>query len=110
MAYDPELALRIRDTFRSLATQDITEKKMFGGLAFLYRGKMTVGIIKDELVVRVMADKMPTVLDQPHTREMDFTKKPMKEFVFVAPQGFEQEQQLLKWIDLGMEHARSKAG
>lgn len=110
MAFDPELALRIRDTFRSLATRDITEKKMFGGLAFLYRGKMSVGIIKEELVVRVVADKIPAVLAQPHTREMDFTKRPMKEFVFVAPPGFETEQQLVEWIDLGLEHARSKAG
>lgn len=81
---------------------------MFGGLAFLLKGKMTVGIIKDELVVRVLESKMDEVLKSANARPMDFTGKPMKEFVFIAPEGFKSEQQLHHFVSLGIEHATKK--
>lgn len=107
MAYNEPLAIRIREALK-LFPETFTEKKMFGGLSFLYHGKMTVGIVKDELAVRVIGEKMPELLELPHTRPMDFTKKPMKEFVYVAPEGFKTETQLLHFIELGLEHAKSK--
>ena len=79
---------------------------MFGGLAFLYRGKMTVGIIKNDLMVRVPADKMNALLSKNYVRPMDFTNRPLKEFIYVSEQGFKTELQ--QWIELGLEHARSK--
>jgi TfoX/Sxy family transcriptional regulator of competence genes len=86
----------------------ITEKKMFGGLAFLLQGRMTVGIIKDELMVRIIQEKMDGILKIPAVRPMDFTNKPMKEFIFVSPEGFRTNEQLQYWTELGIEHARRK--
>ncbi|MGX1930542.1 TfoX/Sxy family protein [Flagellimonas sp. 2504JD4-2] len=107
MAYNEELAKRIRHA-TALFPEDFAEKKMFGGVAFLYQGKMTVGPVKNDLMVRVIGSKMENILQQEHVRPMDFTGKPMKEFIFVSPDGFKTEEQLQKWIELGLEHAKSK--
>ncbi len=108
MAYDQELAFRIRQNFESFNSPDFTEKKMFGGIAFLYKGKMTVGVVKDDLMVRVVTSKMDNCLANKHVREMDFTKKPMKEFIYVSSSGCDTEVQLMEWINLGIEHAKTK--
>ena len=107
MAFNEELALRIRAQI-GLFNEDFEEKRMFGGLAFLYKGKMTVGIVKDELAVRVISEKMDSELNKPFVRPMDFTKRPMKEFIYVAPEGIKNEESLLFYIELGLEHAKSK--
>lgn len=107
MGYSEELALRIRESIK-LFPEAFTEKKMFGGLSFLYKGKMTIGIIKDELIVRVIGNKMENILKNPYVRPMDFTNRPMKEFVFVSKHGFDNQETLLKWIELGLEHAINK--
>lgn len=107
MAYNEEIATRIRHAL-AIFPDNFTEKKMFGGVAFLYSGKMTVGPIKNDLMVRVISDKMPGVLAQKFVRPMDFTGKPMKEYVFVSPEGYKTEEQLQNWIELGLEHAKSK--
>ena len=107
MAYNEDIAKRVRAQLE-LFPEDFTEKKMFGGLSFLYQGKMTVGIVKDDLAVRVVADKMDEELAKPTVRPMDFTKRPMKEFIYVSENGFKTEAQLLHYIDLGLEHAKSK--
>ncbi|MEO9510690.1 MAG: TfoX/Sxy family protein [Flavobacteriaceae bacterium] len=107
MAYNEEIATRIRHAV-ALFPEEFTEKKMFGGVAFLYKGKMTVGPVKNDLMVRVVDTKMDAILRQEHIRPMDFTGKPMKEFIFVSPEGFKTEEQLQNWIELGLEHAKSK--
>ena len=107
MAYNEELAERIRVAVK-LFPEPFTEKKMFGGIAFLYKGKMTVGPVKDDLMVRIVHEKMETILKKEFVRPMDFTGKPMKEFVFVSPEGFATEEQLYQWAELGLEHAKSK--
>ena len=111
MAYNEELAKRIRlaiDIYYAKISESFIEKKMFGGLAFLYKGKMTVGVIKNDLTVRVVSQKMDNVLEMQHVRPMDFTKKPMKEFIFVSQEGIKTEIQLQNWLELGLEHAKSK--
>jgi len=110
MAFNEETAQRIRMAMDLIHSFQYTEKKMFGGLSFLYEGKMTVGVVKDDLAVRVVADKMEKVLAEPHVRPMDFTKSAMKEFVYVSADGFDTEEQLMRWINLGIEHAKSKIG
>ena len=107
MAYNEEIARRVQYLL-GLFPEEFTEKKMFGGIAFLYKGKMTVGVVKDELMVRVIAEKMDRILQQECVRPMDFTVKPMKEFVFVSQKGFVTEEQLHQWIELGLEHAKNK--
>ncbi|MFT6865478.1 MAG: TfoX/Sxy family transcriptional regulator of competence genes [Cyclobacteriaceae bacterium] len=106
MAYDLETAERIRQAMKNVP--DITEKKMFGGLTFLLKGKMTVGIVKNDLVVRVLESEMAETMAKPFARPMDFTKSPMKEFVYISPEGFQTEEALMHWINLGILHAESK--
>ncbi|MAP56023.1 TfoX/Sxy family protein [Altibacter sp.] len=86
----------------------ITEKKMFGGYCFMYKGKMCVGETKGRLMVRVVHDKMELALNDPDVTPMDFTGKPMKEFIFVSEKGYDSEEKLQHWIELGIEHAQSK--
>ncbi len=105
MAYNELLADRIRNALRT--REGVEEKKMFGGLAFMYKGKMACGIVKDDLMVRVVPSKYEVSLQKPHCREMDFTGKPMKGFLYVEPEGFDTDRQLDEWIGLGIEFAES---
>ena len=107
MAFDESLALRIRN-LTELLPEDFTEKKMFGGLSFLYKGKMTVGIVKDELCVRYLENEYPDLLDRPNVRPMDFTGKPMKEMAYVSQDALQSDEDLMKFIKMGVDHAKSK--
>jgi TfoX/Sxy family transcriptional regulator of competence genes len=80
---------------------------MFGGLAFLVNGNMACGIVGDDLMVRLGEDGADAALEDPHTRPMDFTGRPMKSMVYVAPAGFAREQELRAWVDRGVAYARS---
>ncbi len=111
MAYNAGLENRINQAlslFPKTIREQMDSKKMFGGIAYLYRGKMTVGILKDDLMVRVVAEKMPAILARDEVRPMDFTSRPMKEFIYVSPNGFKSEEQLMFWIERGLEHAKRK--
>lgn len=104
MAYDQYLVDSLRNQLKKYGAS-IQEKKMFGGVCFLYKGKMALGVVKNELAVRVLSDQMESELAKDHVRPMDFTGKPMKEFVFVT---LEQDQEIDHWIALGIAHATSK--
>jgi TfoX/Sxy family transcriptional regulator of competence genes len=105
MAYDEGLAQRVRET---LATRGgMTEKKMFGGLCFLLRGNMVCGIVGDELMVRTGPDGHAAALAEPHAREMDFTGRALKGFVYVDPQGIEDDDALNAWVRRGADFAAS---
>jgi len=80
MPYSESIAKKIREQLK-LFPEEFTEKKMFGGLSFLYQGKMTVGIVKEDLAIRIIVSKMETANQNENARPMDFTKRPMKEFV-----------------------------
>ena len=107
MAYNEETASRIRNHLKPLG-KNIDEKKMFGGLSFLYKGRMSVGVVKNDLCVRVPTPKDEEELKKAFVRPMDFTGKPMKEMIFVSPEGFEKETELAHFVNLGIEHAESK--
>ena len=81
---------------------------MFGGTCFLYKGKMCIGETKGRLVVRVIDKKMEELLSKPSVTPMDFTGKAMKEFIFVKNEGCRTEEQLQHFVELGIEHAKSK--
>jgi TfoX/Sxy family transcriptional regulator of competence genes len=100
VGYDERLAERIRSILAGAASFD--EKKMFGGVAFLKDGKMFCGIVKDDLMVRVGAEQHELALALPHARPMDFTGRPMKGYVFVAPAGCRTYTTLGKWIYRGV--------
>src|SRR5262249_20425154 len=105
MAYDEGLAERIRDLLAD--EHGVVERRMFGGLAFLLQGNMCVGIVKDNLMVRVGPDAYARLLKQPHARKMDFTGRPMKGFLYVRPAGFESDDDLGRWVDHGKAYAGS---
>jgi TfoX/Sxy family transcriptional regulator of competence genes len=103
MAYDEGLAERIRGALDD--ESGITEKKMFGGIAFLLHGKMFVGIVKNDLMVRVGPDAYAEALKKPFARPMDFTGKPMAGYVYVAPKGTREDDALGNWIGRGLKFA-----
>ena len=75
---------------------------MFGGVAFMLRGSMFVGIVKEDLMVRVGAEAHEGALREPHARTMDFTGKPMRGYVYVAPPGYARDDALRAWLARGL--------
>ncbi len=73
---------------------------MFGGLAFLRGGRMFCGIANEDLMVRVGPEGYEAALTKPHVRPMDFTGRPMKGYVFVAPAGRRTDAALRAWVNL----------
>jgi len=96
VAYDESLADRMRTALGS--EPGISEKKMFGGLAFMAGGHMVIGIIGDLLVARVGPVQYEQELSRPHVRPMDFTGRPMRGYVYVEPPGFAADADLSYWI------------
>jgi len=105
MAFDEALAARVRKALTG--RRGLTEKKMFGGLAFLLRGNMCCGVVGDELMVRVGQDSHDAAMAAPHVRPMDFTGRPLKGFVYVMPPGLARDRALKAWVTKGAEFALS---
>ena len=106
MAYDPDFADRVRGQLAEEA--GVSEKAMFGGLAFLLHGNMAVGLSGGgELMVRVGPDGTDAALARPHTRLFDMTGRPMKGWILVAPQGVRTKRQLAAWVSRGVDFART---
>ena len=101
MAYDEGLAERIRELLEDQV--DFSEKKMFGGLAFMVRGNMSVGIVKSELMARVGAEQYEDCLSWAGAREMDFTGRSMKGMVFVASEALSEDEQLNRWLKASLK-------
>ena len=104
MAYDEELAERIRAQLGD--ELEVTEKKMFGGIGFLLRGNMAVGVAStSELMVRVGAEGSDAALAQPHTRPFDMSGRPMAGWILVAGEGVATDDELAAWVRRGLEFA-----
>jgi TfoX/Sxy family transcriptional regulator of competence genes len=108
MAYNLELAERIRSVLAD--RDDVSERKMFGGIAFMVRGRMACGVIHDDLMVRVGAHAHDAALSEPHTRPMDFTGRPMQGMVYVEPAGVEKDADLARWVERAARFATSEEG
>lgn len=107
MAYNGRLAGRLR---AALANQHgITERKMFGGIAFLLDGKMCIGVLKDDLVVRSGPDRYADALQRRHARPMDFTGRTSRGMVYVSAAGVARGASLHRWVDLALSAAREAA-
>lgn len=98
MAYDEALAQRVRDLVRD--KQAVTELKMFGGVAFMLRGHMFVGISDRSLMARVGPLNYERVLARSGVHEMDFTGRPMRGYVFVDAEALESDADLKEWVEL----------
>lgn len=105
MPYDDGVAQRLREAFA--AHDDIVEKKMFGGIAFMHAGNMCCGVVDDCLMARVGPDNYQEALAQQHARQMDFTGKPLKGFVFVDPPGFADDAALAGWVERCLRFTRT---
>ncbi len=104
MAYDLKLAERIRAEVKGLP---VVEKKMFGGIGFILNGNMAIGILGDDLIVRVPLDEYEKTLKR--TQVKIFTMKsgprPMKGWVMVEPEGYKTSKRLADWVKIGVESA-----
>lgn len=100
VAYDEALAERVREVLAE--RMDVTERRMFGGLAFMVGGHMACGITGTDLMVRVGRDGHDEALEQPHAREMDFTGRPMTGYVHVDAQGTADDASLEAWVRRGV--------
>ena len=105
MAYSEEFADRIRDVIGGRS--GVSERKMFGGIAFMVNGNMACGIIGEDLMVRLNRDEAEQVLAEEHVGPMEFTGRKMSGFVTVAAPGIADDQGLARWVDVGADYAAS---
>ena len=105
MAFDEKLADKIRKETKG--QPGISEKKMFGGLAFLVNGNMSVGIHGNELIVRIVPDQTEAALKQPGARIFNITGRPMKGWLLIGAEGISDPKTLKKWIRTGIDFASS---
>jgi hypothetical protein len=105
MAFDDALAARIRNRLGKRA--GLTEKHMFGGLAFLLNGNMCVGIHGNEMIVRLDPGDTEDALKDRHVRLFDLSGRPMKGWILVAPAGLKTPAALGRWVAVGLEYAAS---
>lgn len=107
MPYSEYLADRVRQRLRGQV--DVKEKKMMGGLVFMVNDKMCVGVDTDRqagvdrLMLRIGKSAYEAALSRKGCREMDFTGKAMKGYVFVYPEGFDSDTDLDHWVKLALE-------
>jgi len=102
MAYNEKLAKRIREEFGEIP---FIEKKMFGGVGFLVHGNMTVGVYKEDMIVRVEPNKHDKLLKKKNTKVFDITGRVMKGWLMVEPDGCKTSKQLSAWVKEGVEFA-----
>ena len=104
MAFDQQLAERVRDQLSPQA--GVSEKKMFGGLAFLLNGNMCCGVHEQELIVRLDPAATDQALARPHTRIFDLSGgRPMKGWIMVEAEGLHDDLSLRHWIDTALSFA-----
>ncbi len=105
LAYDQGLADRLQ---RALgATRGAVPRRMFGGLAILYNGRMACGIVDDDLMVRVDRADYEDLIKLPGVRPMDFTGRPLRGFVFVGRKAIADDRSLRAWVARGLASAKS---
>jgi len=106
MAYDEDLAIRIRELLAG--ESDITERRMFGGLAFLMGGHMSVAAsAQGGLMVRIHPEDTDALLAKPHARPFEMRGRELQGWLRVDPEGLRTKRQLAPWVTRGVAYARS---
>lgn len=106
MAYDRDLADRIRELIA--AERGVTEKAMFGGLAFLVDGNMAVAASgQGGLMVRIPSGDTETLLGREHVEPMVMSGREVRGWLRVHAEGIRTTRQLQVWVRRGVGHARS---
>ena len=109
MAYNQEIADRVRGHLAVLQN-DVEEKEMMGGIAFMYNAKMVAGVIKDDLFCRLDPENIEHALQQNGCRTMDMKGRPMKGWVFVEYNSIRSQKELAYWINLALDfNAKAKS-
>lgn len=101
MAFDEKLVDRIRESL--VAIKKVEEKNMFGGVCLMVDGKMCIGVVKDEMMCRIDPKMDEIVLEKEGCRQMDFTRKPMKGYVFISKEGMKKQRDFDYWVSLCLE-------
>jgi len=102
MAYNENLADRMRHILQEKEV-DFYEKKMFGGLCFMVDDKMCIGVMKEELMARIGTDAYEIALQKNGVREMNFTGRAMKGYVFVDFEALDSNTDLAEWLQLALD-------
>ncbi|HMT27691.1 MAG TPA: TfoX/Sxy family protein [Bacteroidia bacterium] len=102
MAYDEKLAERIRKRLAKLS--NVEEKKMMGGLTFMYNNKMCVGVYKNSLMCRIDPKEHEQAVSKPGCTTMDFTTRPMIGFVLIDDTGMKTDKEFDYWIGLALDY------
>jgi hypothetical protein len=105
VAYSEELAERIREVMDE--RPGVSERKMFGGVAWMVNGNMACGVIGEDLMVRLDRADAEAAQAEEHVGPMEFTGRPMRGFVTVAAEGIEGDADLGRWVDAGADLAES---
>jgi TfoX/Sxy family transcriptional regulator of competence genes len=106
VAYDEDLANRIRELVADEA--DLTEKKMFGGLAFLIGGNMSVSASgQGGLLLRVPPEETDALAAKPHAEPFVMRGREMQGWLRIDAEGVRTRAQLERWVRRGIDHARS---
>ena len=105
MAYSEELAARVRDVVGG--RDGVSERRMFGGIAWMVDGNMACGTLGEDLMVRLAPDDAESALGEPHVGPMDVTGRPMRGFVRVSGEGVAEDADLARWVDAGAAFAAS---
>lgn len=103
MPYSEHLADRVSQILNAKHVH-FEEKKMMGGLTFMVDDKMCVGILKDDLMARINPELYEMALNKPGCTEMNFTGRPMKGFVFIDPEGTDEDQDLEYWVQMALDY------
>ena len=105
MAYDEARAHHIRSRLGD--HPGLTEREMFGGIAFMINGHMAVGVAGEKLIVRVGKEAHDKAIAQPGTRTFDMSSRPMRGWILVSPAGYRDDAVLDDWISRGAAFAES---
>jgi hypothetical protein len=105
MAFDETLAARIRDVLAR--RKNVEEKKMFGCICFFINGNALAGVWKDRLIARLGPDEGEEAMREPHVRAFDITRRPMRNWVAIEPEGIEDDDQLKAWIERAAKFVRT---
>jgi TfoX/Sxy family transcriptional regulator of competence genes len=105
VAYDDAFADRIREVLS--ARSDVSERNMFGGVAFMVAGNMACGVLGEDLIVRLGEDEAEKALAEEGVRPFDFTGRPMKTTVYVSPERTADDTGLAEWVEAGADYAAS---
>ena len=105
MPSDELLVERIRQALSRL--RGLTEKRMFGSVYFMINGNMCAGVNDNLMMLSLWNDLATEALREPHTREMDFTGRPLKSMIYVEPEDYDADEDLERWVNRAAEFAKT---